>query len=262
MATHSHRLSILTRHEIDELYALPRFTDEERHTYFELSEAEQQLVRSRTTSVAAHLSLQLGYFKAKYQFFDYDQEIVQDDLRHILARHFPDRDLGAISAPSMPTRRALQHSILDLFNFQLCDSAAKADLERRAQRLAMLSTQPIFILRETLQYLKQQRVVVPIYTFLQDMVGRVVSAERRRVSNLLSDALTSEISQQLDAMLCADESMYRVSILKHGSKDFSYKELRQESERRQFFAPLHEFARRFLGPPGFPRKAVGITRRS
>nr|WP_307850395.1 DUF4158 domain-containing protein [Paraburkholderia aspalathi] len=62
--------------------------------------------------------------------------------------------------------------MLDLFGFQLCDSAAKAEFERRAQRLAMLSTQPVFILREALQYLKQQRIVAPIYTFLQDMVGR------------------------------------------------------------------------------------------
>jgi hypothetical protein len=250
MAANSHRLSILTRHEIDELYALPHFTDEERRAYFELGEAEQQLVQSRTTSVAAYLTLQLGYFKAKQQFFEYDQDAIQDDLRYILCRHFPDKGAASISPPSTPTRRLLQHSILDLFGFQLCDSAAKAELERRAQRLAMLSTQPIFILRETLQYLKQQRIVVPIYTFLQDMIGRVVSAERRRVSNLLSDALTTEISQQLDAMLCADESMYRISILKHESKDFSYKELRQESGRREFFAPVHEFARHFLETTG------------
>jgi Tn3 transposase DDE domain/Domain of unknown function (DUF4158) len=250
MAANSHRLSILTRHEIDELYALPRFTDEDRHAYFELDEAEQQLVHSRTASVSAHLTLQLGYFKAKSQFFDYDQVTVQDDLRYILVRHFPGKDAASISPPSTPTRRALQHSILDLFGFRLCDSAAKADLERRAQHLARLSTQPVYILRESLQYLKQQRIVMPIYTFLQDMVGRVVSAERRRVSNLLSDALTTEISQQLDALLCADESMYRVSILKHEPKDFSYKELRQESERRQFFAPLHEFAKHFLETTG------------
>ncbi|MBK3844154.1 DUF4158 domain-containing protein, partial [Paraburkholderia aspalathi] len=143
MAANSHRLSILTRHEIDELYALPRFTDEDRHAGFELGEAEQQLVRSRTASVAAHLTLQLGYFKAKHQFFDYDHEAVEDDLRYILARHFPDTNLSAIRPPSTPTRRALQHSILDLFGFQLCDSAAKAEFERRAQRLAMLSTQPV-----------------------------------------------------------------------------------------------------------------------
>ncbi|MBK3844106.1 DUF4158 domain-containing protein, partial [Paraburkholderia aspalathi] len=144
MAANSHRLSILTRHEIDELYALPHFTDEERRAYFELGEAEQQLVQSRTTSVAAYLTLQLGYFKAKQQFFEYDQDAIQDDLRYILCRHFPDKGTGpSISPPSTPTRRLLQHSILDLFGFQLCDSAAKAEFERRAQRLAMLSTQPV-----------------------------------------------------------------------------------------------------------------------
>lgn len=250
MAANTHRLSILTRHEIDELYALPRLTEEDRHAYFELGEAEQQLVHSRSAPVAAHLILQLGYFKAKYQFFDYDLDAVKDDLRYILARYFPDRKLGAISPPSAPTRRALQYTILELFGFRLCDSGAKAELERRAQRLAMLSTQPAFILRETLQHLKQHRIVLPAYTFLQDMVGRVVSAERRRVSDLLSNALTTEISRQLDAMLSADESMYQVNILKREPKDFSYKELRAESDRRQFFAPLHEFGMQFLETTG------------
>ena len=256
MATHSHRLSILTRHEIDELYALPRFTDEDRHAWFELGEAEQQLVHARTPPVAAHLILQLGYFKAKSQFFEYGPDDVQDDLRYVLARYFTETDPGTISAPSAPTRRAMQHSILELFGFRLCDSVAKAELERRAQRLAMLSTQPLFILRDSLQYLKQQRIVAPIYTFLQDMTGRVVSAERRRVSDLLSHALTTEISQHLDAMLCADESMYQVSLLKHEPKNFSYKELRQESERRAFFEPLHAFAARFLETTGISTESV------
>jgi hypothetical protein len=43
----------------------------------------------------------------------------------------------------------------------------------------MLSTQPIYILREVLQYLENHRIVIPGYTFLQDMVGRVVTGERR-----------------------------------------------------------------------------------
>jgi hypothetical protein len=46
----------------------------------------------------------------------------------------------------------------------------------------MLSTQPIFILREALQYLTNQRIVVPGYTYLQDMVGRAVSGERQRIT--------------------------------------------------------------------------------
>ncbi|KWC13351.1 transposase, partial [Burkholderia ubonensis] len=254
--TASHRLSILTRAEIDELYALPRFTDEDRHAYFELGDAEQQLVRARTISIGLHLVLQLGYFKAKFQFFHYDLPAVADDLRYIFARYFPDETPPAVPIPSAPTRRALQQNILDLFGFRACGGTAKAALEKRARRLAMLSTQPIFILRECLQYLKHERIVAPTYSYLQDMIGRVVAAERQRVSALLERALTKSISQQLDAMLEADDSMYQVTLLKHEPKDFSYKELQQESERRTFFAPLYAFAQRFLETTGISADSI------
>lgn len=51
-------------------------------------------------------------------------------------------------------------------------------------------------------------------------------------------------------MLEADENMYRISALKREAKDFSYKELRREVERRRFFQPLHETARIFLATAG------------
>jgi hypothetical protein len=44
--------------------------------------------------------LQLGHFKAKQQFFVYEQEVVLEDLRHIVARHFPGRDLARVKTPS------------------------------------------------------------------------------------------------------------------------------------------------------------------
>jgi hypothetical protein len=53
-----------------------------------------------------------------------------------------------------------------------------------------------------------------------------------------------------DALLQADESTYRITVLKREPKDFSYRELREEVERRQFFEPLHAFAKRFLETAG------------
>jgi hypothetical protein len=50
----------------------------------------------------------------------------------------------------------------------------------------MLSTQPVYILREALKFLEQQRLVAPGYTFLQDLVGRVVSGEGRRLRSCSS----------------------------------------------------------------------------
>jgi Domain of unknown function (DUF4158) len=78
MSTDSRRLSILTAQEADDFYGLPRFTEEERRLYFALSPSERDLVDGvYTISVAVHLILQLGYFKAKQQFFVYAREAVK-----------------------------------------------------------------------------------------------------------------------------------------------------------------------------------------
>jgi hypothetical protein len=257
MASDSRRLSILSAREADDLYGLPRFTEEDRDLYFDLSPAERELVdRVVTISVAVHLVLQIGYFKAKRQFFVYALDGVTEDAGHILRRYFPARDMVEIKSPSRSTRLEQQQAILKLFDYRSCDAAAKEELGRKAQRIAMLSTQPVFILREVLQHLIHQRIVAPGYTYLQDMVGRTVTSERLRVTSLLGQALTPEIERRLEELLEADQGMYRISVLKHEPKDFSYRELRQESERRKFFQPLFDFGQTFLASASMSNESV------
>ena len=100
----------------------------------------------------------------------------------------------------------------------------------------MLSTQPITILREALQYLENQRVMAPGYRFLQDLVSRVATGERRRITDMLGQAMPPAIEQQLAALLQVGEGMYLISELKHEPKDFSYKALRQEAARQNLNA--------------------------
>jgi len=66
--------------------------------------------------------------------------VVLDDVRSILQQYFPDQELASIKTPSKPTRLEQQRIILRLFDYRVCDNAAKDDLERKAQRSAMLST--------------------------------------------------------------------------------------------------------------------------
>jgi hypothetical protein len=125
MTPASRRLSILTAREIDELYGLPRFTAEDRRLYFELSAAEREAVHAvHTASAAVHLALQLGYFKARRQFFVYQREAVLDDLRYLLQQYFPGKELVTIKSLSKPTRLEQQQIILQLYEHRLCDGAA------------------------------------------------------------------------------------------------------------------------------------------
>src|ERR1700730_7772014 len=114
------RLSILTIQEVDDLYGLPHFTEDDRSLYFDLSPAERELVDGVSTiSVAVHLVLQLGYFKAKRQFFVYTLDSVAEDVAHIVGRHFPERDMGAIKAPARSTRLEQQQNILQLLDYRV-----------------------------------------------------------------------------------------------------------------------------------------------
>lgn len=240
IAANSRRLSILSAAEVGDLYGVPNFTQEERCLYFDLSAKESKVVDSvRTASVAMHLVLQLGYFKAKSQFFVYEQHAVLEDLGYIIGRYFPEKDLASAKPISKPTRLEQQKNILKLFDYRLCDSAIRLQLENKAERIAMISTHPLYILRELLQYLTNLRCVAPGYTSLQDMVSRVVVKERNRLTQKLNSAMTLDVKQQLDRVLQANDSVYHVGALKREPKDFTYKELRQEVDRRKFFQPLY-----------------------
>jgi len=67
--------------------------------------------------------------------------------------------------------------------------------------------------------------------------------------------MTPKVREVLEALLEADEQMYRISALKHEPRDFSRKELKREVERRQFFRPLHEFAQSFLVSAGLSNES-------
>jgi TnpA family transposase len=251
------RLTILTKREIDDLYGLPRFSEEDRCLYFDLSPDEKNTVDGvHTRSAAVHLALQLGYFKAKRQFFVYGREAVLDDLDYILQKYFLGKELATVKELSKPTRLEQQRIILQLFDFRIYGSEAKVELGQKVQRVAMLSTHPVFILREAFKYLTHQRIVAPGYTTMQDMVSRVVTGERRRITGLLEQTITPAVKKQLEALLLSDEGMYPISMLKHEPKDFSYSELHQEVGRRKVFQPLYAFGKTFLAANGLSSESV------
>jgi Domain of unknown function (DUF4158) len=159
------RLTILTAKEIQTLYGLPQFTEEEREVYFTLDPLEkQQLDQLRNITAAVYFILQLGYFKAKKQFFLYGLQEVSDDVVYILRRYFP----TVIKLPSVtiskPTRLAQQSQILRLFDYQMCSKAWRQKLHEKAESLVTIYTKPIYVFKELLTYLEYHRIVVPGYS--------------------------------------------------------------------------------------------------
>lgn len=71
--SHLARLHILTTEEIQNLYELPSFTDDERFLCFSITKPEIELLAEfRSFASKLNFILQLGYFKASHLFFNFE----------------------------------------------------------------------------------------------------------------------------------------------------------------------------------------------
>src|SRR3954463_10003446 len=101
------RLKVLIPKEIQAVYGIPVFTPEERDVYFSLAPQEKQtLEKLRHLTAKLYFILQLGYFKAKRQFFVFALRSVADDVGYILCRYFHDAPQISDTTISKPTRLA------------------------------------------------------------------------------------------------------------------------------------------------------------
>ena len=83
------RPQLLPDAEVNDLYARPVFKAKERELYFDLDEKETTaLNRYSNTRTRVYFILQLGYFKAKQQFFKFRFEDVCTDVNFILDTYF------------------------------------------------------------------------------------------------------------------------------------------------------------------------------
>ena len=175
------RIKILSDTEIANFYALPRLSDEERAEHFSLSPQEKLMLemlgsaKSRVTFI-----LQIGYFKARRQFFTFDFGTVYEDAAYIRERYFSETDLSALDV-SKVTRLKQRQLILELSNYRLCGRKEREALEAKARHLAKISSKPAYLFRELLGYLAEWRVVAPRYTTLQDIISSALSSEQKRL---------------------------------------------------------------------------------
>ena len=74
------RINLLSNAEIDELYSLPIFNRKDRETFFALSNSDYKLLdKYRTQKLKIYFILQLGYFRATQQFYNFKFEDILND---------------------------------------------------------------------------------------------------------------------------------------------------------------------------------------
>ncbi|MBA3867516.1 MAG: Tn3 family transposase [Anaerolineae bacterium] len=242
----SRRLAILSPDEIEALYERPEFNAEERAIYFQLTSPEKiVLSQLGTPSSKIHFILQLGYFKARHRFFIFDIDEVLADGHYIQKIYFPSNTSPSTSITKV-TRLKQQQIIIRLTGYRECDDEDRRQLQGKAEQLARIDSQPIYILRELLQYLEHQQRIAPGYSWFQDMIGQVLLGEQARLIHIVQRDLSKTDRDTLLALLTNPDGMYKITQLKQEPRHFGNREIAREIQRGQALKPLYEVAQRVI----------------
>lgn len=238
----SERLAVLNNAEQEALYGLPDFDDAQRLEYLALDESELALACSRQGLHAQiYCILQIAYFKAKHLFFRFGWSDVKDDCNFILSRYFHGEPLPEQS-PTKHERYAQREKICALYGYRPWSSTLSSQLEHQAIHVVRRDVTPGFVATELIIWLNEHKIIRPGYTTLQELVSRVLSDERLRLERILAERLDDTTIAGLDKLIERDDTLSRLAVLRQDARDFGWRQMVHEREKRAILEPLHRKA--------------------
>ncbi len=141
--SHHSRLHILTEDEIQAIFYLPEFSGEERFSHFSLTQTEFEILDGqRSFASKLNFILQLGYFKSRNLFFNFEFSDVSNDVRFIRRQYFPDEKIKLRDLPKVAVNTLLKHrrTIAEIYNYQFCGHRERKMIEQTAKHSAKISS--------------------------------------------------------------------------------------------------------------------------
>jgi hypothetical protein len=242
----SDRLEILTPEEYELLWGFPRFTQSDRDLFFTLTAPEREaLAQCRSVRTKLHFLLYLGYFRARQRFFRFELPAVRADVDYLRRRYFGNVAVADL-AVSLHTRQRHIEVILGLFRYRPCALDERTMVEAHALQAARISSRPVYVLRELVDLLRRERVVLPGYTYFQDVVRGALAFERKCLAGALEGLMSTEEARSIDRLLADDKGLHQITTIKRQPRDFTYRQLLREIERGQQLRTLFALAERVI----------------
>jgi len=239
-------LSVLSGAEKEAIYGLPDFDDGQQLEYLTLDKQELELSHSRPSLHAkVYCILQIGYFKAKQAFFRFDWDDVEEDTTFVLSRYFN----SEYFEPQTITK--YEHyiqckQIEKLFGYRPWSASLKPQLVQQATQIVRREVSPGFLATELIVWLNENKIIRSGYTTLQELVSEALSTERQRLAALLNDALNDDVKDALAQLLIHDDTLSKLAALKQDAKNFGWRQMVREREKRTLLKPLYRIAKTLL----------------
>jgi TnpA family transposase len=250
------RINLLSDAELTDLYVRPEFNNIEQELYFTLTQQEQTILNHyKDINTRVYFILQLGYFKAKQQFFKFNFTEVNDDVNFILKTHFAGAKLTLLGYLSRDYIKKQKQDILALFNYHDWSAEYESQVEEQLCELLRYYPKSHNALRQLLNYFDNQQIVIPTYRKLQDIFTAAFRLEEERLSQYIL-SIPEPQQKQLAELIENDDGLSQLNIVRADQKDFQFTAVRAEVEKAQGIADLYVFAKSFIPTLKLAKNAV------
>jgi len=240
------RIQLLTAAEISDLYDRPDFNAEERELFFALTEDEEKILNHyHHVRTRVYFVLQLGYFKAKQQFFQFDFNDVLADSQFIHKTRFGKEAAQWAGHISRDSIRAQKQDILTLFDYHDWSADSECQIQHKLGKLLRYYPKAHNALRQLLLFISSKNIIVPSYRKLQDMFSAAFASEEARLQPMLL-GIPVGWQEQLSKLIEHDNGLNQLNSLRADQKDFQFTAVRFEIEKAQKIEGLYHFADQFL----------------
>lgn len=95
-------------------------------------------------------------------------------------------------------------------------------------------------------WFNEYHIIRPLYTTLQELISSALSAQRRRLKYMLTGSLDESACMVLFCLLKSDETLSQLSVLGQDEKNFGWRRMAGERERRTILELIYQIARTLL----------------
>ncbi|UUA74935.1 Tn3 family transposase [Cellvibrio sp. QJXJ] len=228
MVSTDNRIEILTKSEINDLYAVPNLSEAEREEYFVLHGEETALYSPRNEPIInAYGILLLGYLKYKPVMLEISLATVKTDLAYIRKKY--DIPLNLIKAKLSPTQKSrIYQSILKYGGYQQFDDKSADQLKKFVIQLAKQIVEPKEIFDGCTNYLSSANILIPGYSTLQKIISAGINHEERHLEKKILSKLTEHDIATLKNMAQSADGKPLITKIKNLPKSFQRKEMYSE----------------------------------
>lgn len=230
-------LRILSVNQEKELYGIPIYSQQEREAYFEIN----QEIRSYLSSFSSLQSkilfiLQLGYFRSRHTFWPIDDLLKnKEDLNFICDQFYPTafRGFTKYKVP-INTRLLQQKIIMKISGYKKFGKDNQDFIYEEAGRIVRINARPIHIFGGLINFLEANRIIVPGYSLLQNMIGKAIHEANERLRRVVNKMLKEEQVRLIDWIIQEKTSfLHSLTRLKRDPKNFSYNQIKELTRQKE-----------------------------